>query len=100
MTYTFKPLHDYVQIHQDQKDEHAKGGIVIPGFLKEKPSVAKVIAVGPGVHDFKTGKLVVPPIQPGDTIVMLKTAIVELDAGDRQKVFLIKSTDVLGKLEG
>jgi chaperonin GroES len=100
MTQTFKPLHDFVQIQIDLKDEHAKGGIVIPGFIKEKPSVAKVIAVGPGLHDFKSGKTIVPPVVPGDDIIILKHAMQEIDVGNRQKVLLIKAGDILGKFEG
>lgn len=95
---TFKPLHDFVQLEVDQKDEHAKNGIVIPGFIKEKPSIAKVVAVGPGVHDFKHGKLIVPPVVPGDHVVVVKTSIQELDLGNRQKVFLIKADNILGKV--
>lgn len=94
----FKPLHDFVLI-EVAPSETKHSGIVIPGFAQEKPSLAKVIAVGPGVYDFKAGQLVVPPVQAGDNVIVVKTAIQEISIGHRQTISLIKSENIIGKIE-
>ena len=45
---TIKPLADRVVIKMLEAEETTKGGIILTGSAKEKPSVAEVIAVGPG----------------------------------------------------
>ena len=42
------PLFDKVVLKQLQAEETTKSGIVLTGQVKEKPSQAEVIAVGPG----------------------------------------------------
>ena len=49
------PLADRVVLKMTEAEETTKGGIILTGSAKEKPSVAEVIAVGPGgVVDGKT----------------------------------------------
>ena len=42
------PLSDRVVLKMTEAEETTKGGIILTGSAKEKPSVAEVIAVGPG----------------------------------------------------
>ena len=42
------PLADRVVLKMTEAEETTKGGIILTGSAKEKPSVAEVIAVGPG----------------------------------------------------
>ena len=49
------PLADRVVLKMTEAEETTKGGIILTGSAKEKPSVAEVISVGPGgVVDGKT----------------------------------------------
>ena len=48
---TFRPLHDRVVVKRLEGEEKAKGGIIIPDTVKEKPQEGKIIAVGPGGRD-------------------------------------------------
>ena len=49
------PLADRVVLKMTEPEETTKGGIILTGSAKEKPSVAEVIAVGPGgIVDGKT----------------------------------------------
>ena len=43
-----KPLADRVVIKLVEEEETTKGGLILSGSAKEKPSVAEVISVGPG----------------------------------------------------
>ena len=45
---TIRPLADRVVIKMTEAEEVSKGGIILAGSAKEKPSVAEVIAVGEG----------------------------------------------------
>ena len=42
------PLFDRVVLKMTEAEETTKGGIILTGSAKEKPSVAEVISVGPG----------------------------------------------------
>ena len=42
------PLSDRVILKMVETEETTKGGIILTGSAKEKPSVAEVISVGPG----------------------------------------------------
>ena len=45
---TIRPLADRVVIKMTEAEEVSKGGIILAGSAKEKPSVAEVIAGGEG----------------------------------------------------
>jgi len=61
-----KPINDYVVIKLVEAEEKTKGGIILTGSAKEKPEIAEVIAVGPGVEGDKPVKMVV---KPGDKVI-------------------------------
>ena len=44
------PLADRVVLKMTEAEETTKGGIILTGSAKEKPSVAEVIAVGPAAR--------------------------------------------------
>ena len=58
------PLADRVILKMVETEETTKGGIILTGSAKEKPSVAEVISVGPGGN--VDGKDVVMTVKPGD----------------------------------
>jgi chaperonin GroES len=43
-----RPLADRVLVRRVEAEERTKGGIVIPDTAKEKPTEAKVVAIGKG----------------------------------------------------
>ena len=40
-----RPLHDRILIRRIEKEETARGGIIIPDSAKEKPQQGEVVAV-------------------------------------------------------
>ena len=69
----FKPLHDRVLIKRNDEEEKSSGGIIIPDSAKEKPTHAKVIAVGPGKID-DHGKVIAMAVKEGDKILIGKSS--------------------------
>ena len=66
------PLQDRVVIKMAEAEETTKGGIILTGSAKEKPSVATVIEVGPG--GMVDGKEVIMTVKPGDKVITAKYA--------------------------
>ena len=61
------PLADRVVLKMTEAEETTKGGIILTGSAKEKPSVAEVIAVGPGgTVDGHAGTM---SVKPGDKVI-------------------------------
>ena len=61
------PLADRVILKMVETEETTKGGIILTGSAKEKPSVAEVICVGPG--GTVDGKEVTMTVKPGDQVI-------------------------------
>ena len=61
------PLADRVILKMVETEETTKGGIILTGSAKEKPSVAEVISVGPG--GTVEGKEVTMTVKPGDKVI-------------------------------
>ena len=58
MALKVKPLGDRVIVEQiEEKEQHSDGGIIIPDSAKEKPSDAKVVALGTGKTDEQGNKV-------------------------------------------
>ena len=61
------PLADRVILTMVEPEETTKGGIILTGAAKEKPTIAQVVSVGPGgVVD---GKDVVMTVKVGDKVI-------------------------------
>ena len=65
---TIKPLADRVVIKMLEAEETTKGGIILAPSAKEKPSIAEVVAVGPG--GLVDGEKVEMYLKPGDHVLL------------------------------
>ena len=91
-----KPLADRVILKMVEAEETTKGGIILTGSAKEKPSVAEVIAVGPGgVVD---GKAVTMSVKPGDKVITDKYAGTKVKI-DGEEVTIVRQNDILAIVE-
>lgn len=50
-----QPLADRVVLEQIEAEEKSASGIILPDSAKEKPKMAKVLAIGKDVKDVKKG---------------------------------------------
>ena len=91
-----KPLFDKVVIKAIETDEKTASGIVLPGAAKEKPQLARVLAVGPGGtidgNDVKMQGGV------GDTVLYSKYAGSEFKI-DGEEVVIVSQSDILAIVE-
>lgn len=93
---TIKPLFDKVVIKSVEQEEVSKGGIVLPGAAKEKPQLAKVLAVGPGGEI--DGKEIKMQVKVGDTVLYSKYAGSEFKL-DGEEVVILRQSDILAVVE-
>ena len=93
---TIKPLFDKVVIKAIETDEKTASGIVLPGAAKEKPQLAKVLAVGPG--GMIDGVDVTMQVKVGDTVLYSKYAGSEFKV-DGEEVIIVRQADIVAIVE-
>ena len=87
-----KPLADRVLIKMIESEETTKSGIILSSGSKEKPQVAKVIAVGPGTEKIKMY------IKEGDKVIINKYSGTEVKYEDTEYT-IVKQDDMLAIVE-
>ncbi|WP_071429042.1 co-chaperone GroES [Angelakisella massiliensis] len=91
-----RPLCDRVVVKMLEVEETTKGGIILTGAAKEKPTVAEIVAVGPGgVVD---GNKVEMYLNVGDKVLLSKYAGTEVKL-DGQEYTILRQSDVLAVVE-
>ena len=84
MSTPIKPLADRVVAVREEVSTKTASGLFLPESSKEKPVIAKVVAVGPDVKHLK----------PGNRIVYKEYSTTDLKVND-QEYLIIKEEDVL-----
>lgn len=87
MSAPLKPLADRIVAIREEAEQKTASGLFLPDGAKEKPVVAKVVAVGSKVKEVKVG----------DSIVYKEYAPTELKTGGVEYLIL-KEEDVLATL--
>lgn len=91
-----KPLQDRVAIKMMESEETTKSGIILSASSKEKPQIAQVIAVGPGLK--KDGELVPLEVKVGDKVVVSKYSGTEVKY-EEEELIIVKESDILAVVE-
>ena len=86
------PLADRVVLKPMEAEETTKGGIILTGSAKEKPSVAEVISVGPG--GTVEGKEVTMTVKPGDKVITSQYAGTKVKLEDVEYT-VVRQNDIL-----
>ena len=86
------PLQDRVVLKVMEAEETTRGGIILAPAAKEKPSVATVIAVGPG--GMVDGKEIAMTVKVGDKVITDKYAGSNVKVGDEEFV-IVRLGDIL-----
>lgn len=92
-----KPLSDKVVTRLVEAEETTKSGIILTAAAKEKPSVAEVIAVGPGAYD-KNGNLIPMTVKVGDKVLVAKYSGTEVKL-DGEDYSIVGLSDILAIVE-
>ena len=86
------PLQDRVVVKLVEAEETTKGGIILAAAAKEKPQVAEVVAVGPGIPEGE--HKVVMEVKVGDKVITSKYAGTEVKM-DGEEYTIVKQSDIL-----
>ena len=87
-----QPLADRVVIKMVEAEETTKSGIILTGSAKEKPQIAEVIAVGPGLKDNKM------QVKVGDKVLTSKYSGTEVKV-DGEECTIVRQSDILAVVE-
>ena len=90
------PLADRVILKMVEPEETTKGGIILTGAAKEKPTIAEVISVGPG--GMVDGKDIVMTVKVGDKVITDKYAGSKVKLEDVEYV-VVRQNDILAIVE-
>ena len=90
------PLFDRVVLKMAEAEETTESGIILTGSAKEKPSVAEVIAVGPG--GTVDGKTVTMAVKPGDKVITDKYSGTKVTL-EKVEYVVVKQSDILAIVE-
>ena len=90
------PLADRVILKMVEVEETTKGGIILTGSAKEKPSVAEVISVGPGGN--VDGKDIVMNVSVGQKVIYSKYAGTECKL-EGEEYIIVRQSDILAVVE-
>ena len=90
------PLADRVILKMVEVEETTRGGIILTGTAKEKPTVAEVISVGPGGN--VDGKDIVMTVKPGDKVITSKYMGTEVKI-DGEVMTIVKQSDIVAIVE-
>lgn len=93
---TIKPLSDRVVIKAVKAEDTTESGIILTTAAQEKPSIAEVVAVGPGgVVD---GKEVEMFVKVGQKVLISKYSGTEVKV-DGEEYSIVKQDDILAVVE-
>lgn len=87
------PLFDNVLVKPVKADTTTASGIVLPESAKEKPQIAEVVAVGPGIVDVN-GKPIPMVVKVGQKVMYTKWGGNEVKVGNEEWK-LVKQSDIL-----
>jgi len=90
------PLADRVVLKMVEVEETTKGGIILTGAAKEKPSIAEVISVGPG--GMVDGNNVTMSVKAGDKVIIDKFAGTKVTLEDIEYI-VVRQGDILAIVE-
>jgi chaperonin GroES len=94
-----RPLGDRIVIRREEAQEKSTGGILLPDTAKNKPQRGKVLAVGPGRTNQKTGKVHPLQVKEGDTVLFTNWAGDEFKQSHGDNILLMREEDVLAVIE-
>jgi chaperonin GroES len=88
MSVPIQPLADYVVAKAEEPMSKTASGLYLPDNAKEKPKVAKVLAVGKEAKQVKTG----------DRIIYKSYSTTEIKLGNDEYI-LVKEEDILATVK-
>lgn len=88
MSVRLNPLADYVVAQQEEAETKTPSGLLLADSAKEKPKVAKILAVGKEVKNVKNG----------DRIIYKSYSTTDVKL-DKEEYILVKEEDILATVK-
>ena len=92
-----KPVADRILIKMVEQEETTKSGLILTSGAKEKPQIAEVVEVGPGITNIE-GKEVKMYIKKGDKVIVSKYSGTEVKY-EGVEYIILKQDDILAIVE-
>ena len=92
-----KPLYDHVVLEAEPQEKKTQSGIILSSGGDERPSIAKVVAVGEGRYEDGLQRPLA--VKVGDRVVFKRYATTEFKHEDKEYLIL-KESDILAIVEG
>ena len=92
-----KPVADRVLIKMLENEETTQSGIILSSGAKEKPQIAEVIEVGPGINHIE-GREVKMYIKKGQKVIVSRFSGTEVKYGGEEYI-IVKQDDILAIVE-
>ncbi len=90
------PLFDRVVVKMVEVEETTASGIILASSAKEKPSVAEIVAVGPG--GMVDGHEVGMTVKAGQKVIIAKYSGTEVKLG-KEEYTIVRQSDILAIVE-
>jgi len=91
-----KPLADRVLVKMIEVEETTKSGIILSSGAKEKPQIAEIIAVGPGIET--EDRKIKMYVEKGQKVIINKYSGTEVKY-ENQEYIILKQDDILAIVE-
>ena len=91
-----KPLADRVLIKMKKSEETTKSGIILSSSAKEEPTIAEIIAVGPGGNI--EGNIIEMYVSIEDKVIVSKYAGTEIKY-EGEEYLIVKQSDILAVIK-
>jgi chaperonin GroES len=94
------PYGNYIVVELLKPEKESAGGLALPDevIARDRQMLARVIAVGPGQRSITTGELMPCFTYPGDLVLVLKHAPIDIKIGGHTFNVLAEG-DIIGKLD-
>ena len=91
------PLGNKIAVKRSETKDVSDGGIILPDQVKDKkkPANGRVVAVGKGYKDNKTGDWFPMEVKIGDFVIFNQFQQMEFEVGD-EKYLVMSEEDILG----
>ena len=93
-----RPLGDKILLKRAEAQDKTDSGIYLPESAKDQPKEGKVIALGNGILNKKTGRYMPFTVKKGDRVIFSSYAGTEVKIGN-DELLILTEEDILGILQ-
>ena len=93
-----RPLGDKILLKRADAQDKTDSGIYLPESAKDQPKEGKVIALGNGIRNKKTGTYMPFTVKKGDRVIFSSYAGTEVKVGN-DELLILTEDDILGILQ-